>query len=93
MKQRRRAYLDDLSHVLTAKGISITCRTLHENVDQFMKHNNGNLVRFENEHVRLNRLLRNRSLVLSTYEQNSLHPLDVQLLITNGLGERIKPFG
>ena len=58
-------HFDDLAHVLAAIGIGIARRTLHQDVNELVKDDDGDLVGFENEHVGLDGLLGHGALVLS----------------------------
>ena len=65
LKERGIMHFDDLAHVLAAIGIGIARRTLHQDVNEFVKDDDGNLIGFENEHVGLDGLLGHGALVLS----------------------------
>ena len=65
VKARGLMHFDDLAHVFTAIGVGIACRTLHQDVNELVKDDDGDLVGFENEHVGLDGLLGHGALVLS----------------------------
>ena len=88
---RNRLRLDDLAHVLATERVGVARRRLHQNVGQFVQNDNGNLVGLQQQHVRLNRLLRNGVPVLSTAQRTLQRRLDIHLLLANGFRQRIEP--
>lgn len=44
MKRRTKTNLDDLADILAAEGVGVARGTLHEDVDQLVKNDDGNLV-------------------------------------------------
>ena len=76
---------DDLSHVLATERVCVACGRLHQDVRQLVENDDGDLVGLQQQHVRLNRLLRNGVPVLSMRQCLPPSKLDVHLLFANGL--------